>query len=87
MKKYGVEFKKIGFFLLLVFTIIFVGVGRIAELMGTSVDTSADIALIYTVCGSFVSYCAASVSDKINMAKNGFIPQLGKDYEKGDGSE
>ena len=81
------EFKKTGFLLLLIFTVAFVSVGRISELFGIYVDTATDVALIYTVCGSFVSYCAASASDKINIAKNGFVPQLGKDYEKNDGSE
>ena len=55
--------------------------------MGICIDTSTDVSLVYTVCGAFVSYCAASASDKINIAKNGFIPELGKDYEKSDGSE
>ena len=82
-----IEFKKIGFSLLLSFAIVFVSVGRVSEIMGLCIDTSADVALIYTVCGAFASYCVASASDKINIAKNGFIPQLGQDYEIGDGSE
>lgn len=87
-KKNGkIEFKKIGFIFLMSFAVVFVGVGRVSEIMGRCVDTSADVALIYTVCGAFASYCAASASDKINIAKNGFIPQLGKDYEIGDSSE
>lgn len=82
-----IEFKKIGFLFLSVFTVIFVSVGWLFELFGIYVDTSADVALIYTVCGSFASYCAASASDKINIAKNGFVDRLGTDNEKGDGSE
>ena len=79
-----VEFKKIGFLLLLIFTVSFVSVGRFASVLGVYVDSSTDVALVYTVLGSFVSYCAASTSDKINIAKNGFVSQLGKNYEKGD---
>ena len=86
-RAHKIEFKKIGFLLLLVFTVVFVVVGRISELLGICIDTSTDVSLVYTVCGAFVSYCAASASDKINIAKNGFVPELGKDYEKSDGSE
>ena len=83
-----IEFKKIGFLALLIFTVVFVSVGRMSELFGIYVNTAADVALIYTVCGSFVSYCAASASDnKINIAKNGFVDRLGKEYESTDGSE
>ena len=82
-----IEFKKIGFLALLIFTVVFVSVGRMSELFGIYVNTAADVALIYTVCGSFVSYCASSASDKKNIAKNGFVDRLGKEYESTDGSE
>lgn len=82
-----IEFKKIGFLLLLIFTVLFVSVGRLTAVFGACIDTSTDVALVYTVLGSFMSYCAASASDKINIAKNGFVSQLGKNYEKGDTCE
>ena len=76
------EFKKIGFVMILVYSVAYITFGRICETRGIYVDTSTDVALIYTVCGAFVSYCLASATDKLSMNRTNLF--IG---EKTDGTE
>jgi len=80
------EFKKIGFAMILLYSVAYMTVGRICEIYGIYIDTSTDVALVYTVCGSFVSYCLASATDKIgiNRSSGSIMTFVG---EKTDGTE
>ncbi len=86
-KKRKIEYKKIALAFIVLFSVLFISIGRIAELFGLLIDSSVDTALVYTILGSFASYCIASASDKYAMNKFGNAAILGQDYEKGDGTE
>lgn len=87
--KKKIEYKKIALAFIVLFSVLFISLGRIAELLGIYIDSSVDQALVYAILGSYVSYCLASASDKFGMNKYGKteLPQLGIDYETDDGSE
>jgi hypothetical protein len=87
MKKRHIEYKKIALTFIVLFSVLFIAIGRIAELFGIIIDSSVDTALVYTILGSFASYCVASASDKYGMNKYGHGARIGKEYEKGDGTE
>lgn len=86
-KKKKIEYKKIALAFIVLFSVSFITVGRIAELFGTIIDSSVDTALVYAILGSFASYCLASASDKYGMNRYGLGAKLGEDYEEGDGTE
>ena len=86
-KKKHIEFKKIALGFIVAFSLLFISIGRIAELFGLFVDSAVDTALVYAVIGAFASYCLASASDKYGMNKFGNGDKIGVEYEKGDGSE
>lgn len=87
MKKKHVEFKKIALGFIVIFSVLFISIGRLAELLGLIVDPSVDTALVYAVIGAFASYCLASATDKYGMNKYGNGDKIGVTYEEGDGSE
>ncbi len=84
-----IEYKKIALAFIVLFSVLFIIAGRIAELFGVIIDSSVDTALVYVILGAYAAYCTASATDKYGMNKYGAanIPQLGIDYEKEDGSE
>jgi hypothetical protein len=82
-----IEYKKIALAFIVFFSVLFISIGRIAELFGLIIDSSVDTALVYTILGSFASYCLASATDKYGMNKFGHASVLGQDYEKDDGTE
>ena len=81
------EYKKTALAFIVMFAVIYISVGRTLELFGVMIDTSVDTALVYTVLGAFASYCIASATDKYGMNKYGHGSKIGRDYEKGDGTE
>ncbi len=81
------EYKKTALAFIVIFAVIYISVGRTLELFGVMIDTSVDTALVYTVLGAFASYCIASAADKYGMNKYGHGAKIGRDYEKGDGTE
>ncbi len=89
MKKRHIEYKKIALAFIVLFSVLYISVGRTAELLGVMIDSSVDTALVYVIFGAYAAYCTASATDKYGMNKYGAtdIPQLGSDYEKEDGSE
>ena len=72
MKKKSPEFKKIAFAAICAYCLVYITVGRIAELFGIIVDTSVDVSLVYVVLGSYVAYAAAATSDHISIARYGY---------------
>ncbi len=87
MKKRHIEYKKIALAFIVLFSVLFIAIGRIAELFGIIIDSSVDTALVYAIIGSFASYCIASASDKYGMNKYGQGAKIGEEYETGDGTE
>jgi len=87
MKKRHIEYKKIALAFIVLFSVFFIAIGRIAELFGIIIDSSVDTALVYAIIGSFASYCIASASDKYGMNKYGQGAKIGEEYETGDGTE
>lgn len=82
-----IEYKKIALAFIVLFSVFFISIGRVAELFGLIIDSSVDTALVYTILGAFASYCLASATDKYGMNKFGHTATLGQDYEQGDGTE
>lgn len=65
------EFKKIGFLAVVLFSLCFIAVGRVAEWRGITIDTSVDVNLVLTVLGAYVAYCVASTAEKRSANKYG----------------
>jgi hypothetical protein len=87
MKKKHIEYKKIALAFIVIFSVLFISIGRIAEMLGVMIDSSVDTALVYAILGAFASYCVASATDKYGMNKFGHSNMIGIEYEEGDGSE
>lgn len=89
MKK--IEYKKIALAIIVLFAILYIIAGRVLALFDIVVDSATDVALIYTILGSYIAYCTASATDKRHIAKYGDFTQKtpvnGEDYSEGDGNE
>lgn len=89
MKK--IEYKKIALAIIVLFAILYIIAGRVLALFDIVVDSATDVALIYTILGSYIAYCTASATDKRHIAKYGDFtqktPVKGEDYSKGDENE
>lgn len=82
--KKKIEYKKIAFAAISIFSLVYISVGRALGAVGIEVDPSTDTALIYVVLTGYIAYCTASASDKHNRSKYGELPL---DKKEGDGTE
>lgn len=87
MMKRHIEYKKIALAFIVLFSVLYISVGRTAELLGVIIDSSVDTALVYVIFGAYAAYCTASATDKYGMNKFGQGAKIGEDYEQGDGTE
>ena len=90
MKK--IEYKKIALAVIVIFSLLYVAVGRLLAVADIIVDSASDVALINAILGSYVAYCIASATDKRHIAKYGDftkkdMPVKGEDYSEGDENE
>ena len=85
MKRKHIEYKKIALAFIVLFSVLFISTGRIAELAGFDIDSSVDTALVYVILGAYAAYCTASATDKYGMNKYGVDFDI--ENSKGDGTE
>lgn len=90
--KRKIEYKKIALAVIVLFAIFYIVAGRVLAVFDIVVDSASDVALIYTILGSYVAYCTASATDKRHIAKYGDftkkdMPVKGEEYSEGDENE